>query len=467
MQISGMEIPDNQKKSKISKILLVAIILIFILIVGIMLLILYIQKGTFKVYIDGVSVTLEEETIVKDDSGKIYISIKDIAKALGYDAHNGEFKLYTEDTNKCYVDNENETASFFLNSNKISKTIPKQTEDYEDYTIQEPVISKNEKLYCSAEGIQVGFNVTFNYDEKANSVQIYTLPYLVEFYTPTMVKYGYEGISKNFNNQKAILYNMFIVNKEKGLFGVVTKENKEIISPKYKEMEFNENAQEFYVTDSTSKVGIVTNAGKTKINLLYDSIYRVDKKTGLYVVKSNNKYGVLSNTGDIVIHLEYEQIGVDTTSYPSNNISNKYLLYDNMIPVYRNKKWGVFDKTGKLIIPIELDALGFVSGTSGNSSGKIVNNLLLIPSYKAIVVGQDYDKVKRYGVYDNEGNQLIPLALQSAYSVTNGGVDTYYMEYNNTTLNIEDYIARQYEKNGKKKPTETTNQNTISTKTNS
>lgn len=456
MQLNGFETQEEEKpKSKATKILLISMILVFILMIGIILTIMYLQQKIFTVYVNGVAVNLPEETIIFEDSGKIYISIKDIAKTLGYDVHNGEYKLFTEDSNKCYVQSAKETASFYLNSNKISKMPPIQTKDYEDYTIQEPVISKNEKLYCSPEGLQIGFNATWKYDEASNTVEIFTLPYLVTFYTPIMEQYGYQGVSDDFENQKAILYNMFVVTKENGMYGLVNKDNKEIISPKYKKMTFNENAREFYVQDSTNKVGIVTEAGITKINLIYDAIEKIDKKSGLYVVKSSNKYGVLSNSGDIVIHLEYDQIGVDISNFPTNNISNKYLLYENMIPVCQNKKWGAFNKLGKLIIPLELDEIGYKASSS--TTGKVVNSLLIVPSYKAVVFGKKFDKDVRYGIYDYEGVQIIPFGLQSAYSITSAGVNTYYMDYNGTTLNIENYIEKQYEKQGKTKPTDTTN----------
>lgn len=466
----GMEETKEKKpNSKATKVLLIGIVLVFILIVAIILTILYVQNGTLKVYIDGQYVSLDKDTIVVEESGKVYIAIKDIAKSLGYDAHNGEYKLYSEDTNKCYVDCKEETASFFLNSNKISKAAPQQTNDYEDYTIEEPVIQKNGKLYCSAEGIQVGFNVSFDYSKEKNQIQIYTLPYLVSLYNTTIKGYGYEGINKDFNNQKAILYNLFVINKAGGLYGVVTKDNKEIISPKYKQMQFNENAREFYVTDTMEKVGIVTETGRTKINILYDEITRVNKNSGLYAVRSSGKYGVLSEKGQIVIHLEYDQIGVDPTLFPNNNINNRYLLFDNVIPVCRDKKWGLFDKTGKELVGLEIDAVGYAAGSKGNSSGKIVNNLLLIPSYKAIVLGKSYKnenkEEKRYALYDDQGNQIVPFALQSIYSVTSAGADTYHMEYNGTTMNVEEYIAKLYELQGKTKPTDTVQDgNTVTNK---
>lgn len=446
---------NNEKDKKISKIILICIVLLFILMIVVMCTIMYIQKNILRIYIDGKSINLPDGTIVIDEqTGKIHVDIAGIASYLGYDIHKGEFKLYTEDENKCWVESEEETASFFLNSNKISKVVPDQTKDYEDYTISDPVIRINDKLYATPEGIKIGFNVTFDYDERGKSIQIYTLPYLVESYTKQFKNLGYkEGIDNDFNNQKALLYNLFVVKKDNNLYGVVNSQNQEIISSKYNKMVFNENAREFYVTSTTNKKGIVTEDGTTKIDLLYDEINMIDRTKGLYLVKNNNRYGVLGNTGNIVVHLEYDQIGVNVSAFPNNNITNKYVLFENAIPVCQNKKWGMFDVNGNLILSLDYDAIGYSSGATGNLSGKIVNNLLIIPSYKAIVFGKDYTiqedngrstkKVKRYGVYDYQGNELIVTALDNAYFVVNAGINTYYMEYQGQTLDIEEYLEAQ------------------------
>lgn len=447
---------EAAKGKKWSTLVLVLIILTIIAIIAVVCTMLYIQKGAFRVYINGASVNLPKDILImNENSDKIYIDIKGIAKYLNYDAHNGEYKLSTEDTNKCWVNGENETASFFLNSNKISKVKVNSQDDYEDYTISDPVVSRNGKLYCTQEGIKIGFNITFNYNKQANRIEIYTLPHLVETYTTQFKAYGYDGVSKNFDNQKAILYNMFVVKKDNNQYGVVTSTNQEIISPRYSDMEFNEAAGEFYVKNSTGKVGIITEDGITKINLIYDQINMIDKNLGLYAVKNNNKFGVIGNTGNIVIHLEYDQIGVTSSQFTNNGIANKYLLFENAIPVCQNKKWGMFDKTGKMIMPLEWDYMGYTGGVKD----KNVNNVLIIPSYKAIVVGKekelDKKKIKEYAIYDFKGEQIIPCRLSNVYFITNAGVNTYYMEYEGHTLNVEKYIEAQYEREGKNKPTDT------------
>lgn len=438
---------SQEKSKKISRVVLVAIIITIIAIIGIIYAIIYLQSNTFRIYINNKVVNLPNETIIIDEiSGKIHVDIIGIASYLGYDYHKGEFKIYTEDENKCWVENKNETASFFLNSNRISKVVPNQTKDYENYTISDPVISKNGKLYCTPEGIKIGFNVLFEYNKEQKNIQIFTLPYLVNRYEAKFRELGYkDGIDDSFDNQKAVLYNLFVVKKDNNLFGVVNSNNEEIIGSRYKNMLFNENAREFYVTSSINKKGIVTEEGETKINLLYDDIRMVDKQNQLYLVKNNNKFGMIGNTGNIIIHLEYDQIGVNVGTFRNNNINNQYVLFENAIPVYQNKKWGMFDINGNIILPLEYDTIGYSSGVSG----KVVNNLLIVPSYKGIVFGKDYlipdgrstRKVRYYGIYDNKGTELIPTALTNAYFVVNAGVNTYYMEHKGQTLNIEEYLA--------------------------
>lgn len=374
-------------------------------------------------------------------TGKTYVDIKEIAKYLGYDAHNGEYKIDTEDTNKCWVECKEETASFFLNSNKVSKVAPNSKEDYEDNLLEDPVISKNGKLYTTTEGLEIGFNTKFNYNKSTNTIEIYTLPYLVSTYATRLKQYGYEGTSASFKNQKAILYNLFVVRKDNNLYGVINSKGEEIIGSRYKNIEFNESLKEFYVKNNNNKAGIVTSTGVTKINLLYDQITMIDK-SGLYLVKNGNKYGVLGNSGNIIVHLEYDQIGIDNSKFLANNVSNKYLLYDNLIPVYQNKKWGLFDKTGNLVFPLEFDTIGCIPNSSGNST---LNNLLLIPTYKAIVLGKTKDNNNiEYGIYSNEGEQLVPCRLTRVYFITSAGVNNYYMEFQGNTLDIESYIKREY-----------------------
>ena len=440
---------ENKKKKK-TNWLLVVTILVALIIVVIISLLAYLKSTRLDVYINGKRVQISPDIFLVDETtNKVYVSIKDVAKYVGYEAHNGEYKVYSEDTTKAYVESEYETASFFLNSTTISKVEPDSNDDYQNYTISEPVKMINNKMYVISDGFAIGFNISFKYNVRSNAVTITTLPALVASYSKKVTAYGYEEMSESFNNQKAILYGLMVCKKSTGKYGVVDLKGNEIISPKYSNIEFIEYTQEFTVTNSQNKVGIIHINGENKIEVAYDEIKILDKDLSLYIVKNDSKYGVIDEKEKFIVHIEYDSIGIDTSKFPSNKITNQYLLFGNVIPVKRNDMWGLFDITGKEILKAEYNGLGCMNA---KISGKVVNNLLIIPEYKAIVV----NKGNYYGVVDYNGNILIPFGLDTIYSVTNAGEDTYSMVYYEKTYDVIQYLDSIYKKNKKTESTEET-----------
>jgi len=288
-----------------------------------------------------------------------------------------------------------------------------------------------------------GFNSTLAYNKEAKSVAIQTLPYLVAYYEQNITNFGYDKLSEDFNNQKAIIHGMLVGSKEAtGKTGVKsTKTGEDIISPRYNELKFLESSKEFIVTNSSGKMGIVYSTGTTKVDALYDEIKVLDKKLGYYVVKSNSKYGVINSSGETVIHIEYDNIGVDLKDFQTDNIKNQYLLYDIAIPVCLNGKWGLFGVNGKKIVEPELDGIGCVNT---DIKEKIVNNVLTIGDSEVIVFVKD----EKYGGVSIKGEQIIPFMCDYIYSITSGGEVTYYMVYNNVDYKAMDYIKISKERLG-------------------
>ena len=368
-------------------------------------------------------------------TGKIYVSIRDIAQYVGYEAHNGEYKIDVEDTNKMYVEAKDgtETTSFFLNSTTISKVAPDTTDDYENVIIPEPVTSINGKMYIVGEGFIVGFNSLLSYNSEENQITIQTLPNLLEQYTARIADYGYTQISEDFNNQKALIYGMIVASKESTeKFGVVSIDGTEILSPRYNNIEFDESPGEFIITNSSSKVGIAYTDGKTKITVAYDEIKVMDSELGLYLVKSNNKYGVIDSSETTIIYIEYDQIGIDTTLFPADNIKNQYILYDKIIPAKINEKWRLFDTSGNRITEVEYDTVGFVN----EDDDVVENNALTIGETGTVVVGV----AEKYGGIDVKGDELIQIRFDQIFSETNAGQTKYYILYNGTEYDAIEYI---------------------------
>lgn len=427
---------ENIKSKKTMKIITIILVILLILSIAVLGYIYYLKNKELKVYIDGKLVKTQENVFLFDGED-VYVSIKDISQMVGYTANNGEYKRpYSEDTTKCYLDNNYETVSYILDSNTIYKALIENKSsniDYEYYTIDKPVILSDNKLYTTTDGISIGCNLSISYTQSNNTIKIYTLPYLTNYYS-TKIKesaINYEKIS--YANQKAVLHNMIIVKSESGKYGVNNLKNEIIIGEKYKSITFVESSQEFVVETDEGKVGIISKDATTKIEPEYDSIKQIDNESGLYVVSNNGKYGVVNKNGKIVIHLDYDAIGIDTTQFQSDSLDNNYLIYGKCIPVKRAGKWGMLDKNGNTILSIIYDGFGCQISNSKNS---LANNLLLIPEYEAIVVCKD----KLYGLFNSSGKELIQALVTDMYSITTSGEKMYYLTYQGDTINIIEYL---------------------------
>ncbi len=448
----GKEYVPEKAKNKTITIISTLIAVTLLIVVSIVIIMLVTYKQNLSVNVDGQKVSFSEDTFLfAEGTNDMYISIKDVAELVGYEAHNGEYKINSEDVSKMYVEAKNgtETSSFFLNSTQISKVPPNSDKDYENIQIENPVISYNGKLYVSEEGFSEGFNSLISYNQEENMIVIQTLPYLVEYYKANIANFGYSAISEDFNNQKALIYGMLVASKETtGKFGVVnTFTNKEVISPKYNKIEFIESSREFIITNSSEKVGIAYSTGETKINVLYDEIKSFDSKLGYYLVKSNSKYGVINSQEELVIHIEYDTIGIDSTEYPADRISNQYILCGELIPVCLNKKWGFFDTKGNKVSDPVYDEIGCIAS---ETTDKVVDNAMVVGDSGVVVVAthqiveapedeensrrnedenEEKNVIKTYGGINVKGDLLLPIRFENVYSITSGGETTYYVTY--------------------------------------
>lgn len=431
----------NEKKTdsskKVAKIILAIIVVLVIAIIGIVITMVYLDNATLKVYLDGNLNQKIKDYLIFEEDGNVYVSIRDIAPFLGYKSYSGDYTDTSEDKSKCYVQCEDEVANFTLNSNKIYKLTTGATssigENYEYFYTDKPVMAKDGKLYTTIEGIEKAFNISFSYDTSKKRMYLYTMPFLIQSYTNRVMDYGYVEIQNDFTNHKTVLNDMLIVkkDKEKNQFGVIDVTTGEaLIEPKYDAIEYLPDTGDFLVT-SNKKMGILSKNGDMRVQLLYDSIQLLDSDAGLYIAKRENKYGIIDIKGTIIVHVEYDEIGVDTTKFAKNNIKNKYLLMDSLIPIRKDKYWGIFNKTGKQLLDFQYDTLGYTA-----SSNKDALNLLVIPDYNMLVVGKD----KKYALVNSSGEVKVPLILDDAYMTINSGVKHYYMNFNDKRYDIEQYL---------------------------
>ena len=452
-------IPENNNK-KVSGIkigFIIVIILIILLIVAAGAIWIYSQRvasSQFKFNLDGRRQNNYSNNMFIFQENKVYISIRDIAPLLGYNVYNGGYGEYTEDRTKCYVNNSKEIVSFELNSNKIYKYNATTSGDSESQTfnLDEPIIASGSNLYISSEGIGRAFNVMFNYNQENNEVAIFSLGYLANYYSGQISNAAIISDSSSlsesviYNNQKALLYNMIVIkDSSTNLYGVASLSDPTsvIIGTRYASIEFMEGSNDFIVKTSQNKMGIIGNDGITKVRLEYDDIKELDKNLGLYLVTSNNRQGVVNSNGKIIVYQDYDQIGLPNT-INDTNVTNKYILFDNCIPVERNDKWGLIDINGNEIAPMQYDGFGCDADTSVDSR---YTDVLIIPELNGIVVELDEvngnTRNKKYGVITADGNLFINIVLDNIYALTTQGETTYYASVQGQIIDLVDFVRQQ------------------------
>lgn len=457
---------EKEKQSN-KKILVIAVTLIVILAIAATSIYFYTanaRKKLLKVYINAVNWSRYGDTTVVDkkrlagnsvikEGNKYYFAIKDFAEVAGFNFYRGD--RTTEEETKAYIENNSERVTFVSGSKEIRKYY--LTSSYSSgknsnltsqvFNIDDTILFKNGKLYISENGIGRAFNVLFKYNHSSNNIQIYTLEYFYSLMSGQIKDLFKVNSNTNneskvvIDNKKALLYN-YVINYDEatGLYGMalLSDPTKLIISKKYKQIDYVEGSDDFIVTTVDGKVGILGKDSFAKVDPKYDSIENIDLNAGLYLVKLYEKYGVVTQMGKIVVSVDYDQIGLDS-NIDDKNLTSRYLLYDNCIPVKLLGKWGFYDKNGNKIVDTEYDSIGCyrVQNADGNAQP-----LVIIPDLNGIVLGKKFESANKsssqilYGIVDKTGQMIINLGAESIYKVVFNNNTSYYYYTSGQSIDI-------------------------------
>jgi len=417
---------EKEKQSN-KKILVIAVTLIVILAIAATSIYFYTanaRKKLLKVYINAVNWSRYGDTTVVDkkrlagnsvikEGNKYYFAIKDFAEVAGFNFYRGD--RTTEEETKAYIENNSERVTFVSGSKEIRKYY--LTSSYSSgknsnltsqvFNIDDTILFKNGK-------IKDLFKVNSNTNNESKVV---------------------------IDNKKALLYN-YVINYDEatGLYGMalLSDPTKLIISKKYKQIDYVEGSDDFIVTTVDGKVGILGKDSLAKVDPKYDSIENIDLNAGLYLVKLYEKYGVVTQMGKIVVSVDYDQIGLDS-NIDDKNLTSRYLLYDNCIPVKLLGKWGFYDKNGNKIVDTEYDSIGCyrVQNADGNAQP-----LVIIPDLNGIVLGKKFESANKsssqilYGIVDKTGQMIINLGAESIYKVVFNNNTSYYYYTSGQSIDI-------------------------------
>ena len=442
MELFDEDFQKNEKtdSKKATTIILAVIIFLIVMVLFVVGTMIFIKQTALVVKVNGETANNVKNMIIIDEYNpqKVYVPIRKIAKILGYSDFSGSYMTKSEENNQCYVECENEVAMFSLGSNKIFKKLTNDDSGYEVYTIDEPVKAINGELYTTTEGIKTAFNIIWLFSDDSRKMNIYTMPYLVDRYSTSVINLGYDTISEDFTNQKAVLGGWIIAetgkdksNKKVAVLSVENGELQTLLEPKYEDIDYLERTQDFLIT-AGGKKGIITNTKTTKVKPVYDDIKLMDYDKKLYVVKSTDRYGIIDFNGKVILDTYYNKIGIDDIDvFKENDIRSKYILADELIPVQKDRQWGFFDIKGKQVTDFKYDNLGYI--TSNNRASSSGYSLLVVPEYNVIVVGKE----KKYNVITVKGEEVWPqFFFDSIYLSIDEGKTEYILEIDKNTYNL-------------------------------
>lgn len=454
---------NNAKKQTILGGIVICVIIMVLCIIGIMFLNSQ-ENNKFKAFVNGQRIEFNPNFIVEEENGQKYLNIKLLADYTGYKYTQGDYIEVNEDKNSCYLENDYEIVTFKADENTFSKYVKNnysiestsqeqeieeneeqqtkyvvKSEDgtKENFTIETPIKLINDQLYIPINIVHLACNATVSLTDI--QIQINSIDYLVQYGQNVAAQQGYTTISSTYENLRAISNNMLILgnDNEYGVMSLI--DGKLILSVRYDDIIYVQNENKFYVYID-SKVGIVDAEGNTIISPTeYNSIETFDLDKNLYLVQKDGKYGILNSSGELILHTEFDAIGIDDIDkFNLDELENENLWFDTIIAVKKGEKYGLYDiEKGNLLTEYIYDGFGYQT-TLSDKAGE--ESLLIVPpetGIKGIVVNIG----GAYGIYNiDDPDKGIPSSCTRIYCVTNNGVSTYYMEFNEMQLEMSEYF---------------------------
>lgn len=465
LEESNSFIVEEEKNDRKKRTVVVSIILCSILVAILLLLIGYIKQQdakTLKLFLNGNQIQISS-TLLRESEGKTYINIKEISKLLGYTYTKGGYEQYVEDEKtSCYLTNDYEIVDLSCDKDTFTK--------YSYFTATNPVINNIKIVVKSPNGQAQKYNLDSNVKyidneiyvpinslpdiintqvdlSEPNRIKLYSIEQIVANSISTITQLGYKIMGNEYENLKAMIYGYAVVGDGKH-YGVISLSNGSvIIGLKYTDITFIPNLKDFLTKAVNSSdenvVGIFASDGSTVIKPMeYDEIYIYDDETQLYLVESDKKYGILNRKGEIVIYADHDSIGyknAEKFDMPKGT-GNYKVPFGKYIIVKDGSKYGLFDIEGNELLPIVYDSLLYDTKNSESLvSGE--KSVFIIPEEVGIRGFVICKKNEGYGIYDAKAEKIvIPTVCSKIYSVTKEGTTTYYVEYDGMTLELKQYL---------------------------
>ena len=213
---------------------------------------------------------------------------------------------------------------------------------------------------------------------------------------------------ENIDNSNNMWYEENILKVKKGEFyGLIDFSGKEILEPKYQEINALKGTKSSLILKQNDKFGLSDNKGNIIIKPEYKEIKSIqnDYQNGYIVVNQENKYGIIDFTSQIIVEAQYEDI--------------KQLACNHMYVVKQDGKWKLINSKKETLIENVNDVTQILEDKiiikKDNQYGiLLVSGAEKIkPQYEELsnLFGDYYlaKKSDKYGIINSENGPILPF----------------------------------------------------------
>ena len=212
------------------------------------------------------------------------------------------------------------------------------------------------------------------------------------------------------------------LDEKSGLYGFVDADDKYVVKPMYKEVDFNFGYKPGLskVINKNGKAGFVDEQGKEVVKCKYDEVESFEKGYAIVKIKTGEfdyKHGLLDSTGKEIIAPKYGRMEY----YPNDKV---LIVGDE-----NASNVGVIDLTGKMIIAPQYEfwskriSKGIWPVGKNNICGVVnLKNEIIVPFTYEMIESYSDDlnvapakKDGKFGLIDRKGKVVIPFMYADAW----------------------------------------------------
>jgi len=235
------------------------------------------------------------------------------------------------------------------------------TEKNEEYSIhqnEDDLISENEPQLSNEEIAEIFLDDKYSpkFEEFIKTKNFDKALRILEIATSKITKSDSYAVKVIENRKKSILLIMekgfdnvwfgfpskLILTEKNGKQGLYSRDGKEVIPPKYDEIDPTAPFDNLLVTELDNKTGFIDEYGNIKYDAVIDNLEPFAFKP-LILIYQNNKCGFLDMKGNVIKKPQFEDV------WPPDE--------SGYIMVKKEKKWGYMDTLGNEVIKIKYDTI--------------------------------------------------------------------------------------------------------------